>query len=350
VTWLRPVVIDTAGSSAYRRSMDTVSRLEALPRPLALVLSGGGPRGSAQAGAVAELIEAGMRPDLIIGTSIGALNGSRVASWPEDAGGLIETWLDPGVRAVFRGLLVASLGLALVERGAPARFRRRAALSGEPLRRIVEAEIGDVTFEEVAAAGIPLAVGCVDLLSGDLVYIDSGPVADAILGSAALPGILPPVERDGLLLSDGGSIDNFGVDEAVRRLGGRGSVLLVDASVGVIAGRPVGIGATVDRARDAGRRHQRDLALARARAAGIPCELIAVGGGDASLTAPSIRRGLAAGRSAARRWLGLPTLEVVESADAEASRLRRQAQRVGVAVDGAARRLRSLRSSESAEA
>ena len=76
--------------------------------------------------------------------------------------------------------------------------------------------------------GRPLAVGAVDLLSGDLVYFDRGPVAEAVRASSAIPTVLPPVPLDDRLFLDGGVIDNFGVNEAVRR--GARSIVLVDAS------------------------------------------------------------------------------------------------------------------------
>src|SRR5438270_13137079 len=102
------------------------ARLASLRSPVALCLSGGGARGAAQAGAVIELVAAGLRPDLIVGTSIGAWNGSWLAAHPEveNARALQHWWTDPEVRRVMRGLL---LGYAGAIGG-----RRSAALSARP--------------------------------------------------------------------------------------------------------------------------------------------------------------------------------------------------------------------------
>lgn len=328
--------------------MNPPDRLASLPAPRALVLSGGGPRGAAQAGAIVELIAVGFRPDLVVGTSIGALNGAWVAAHPGDPGGLLDVWRGPAVRSVFRGLLVNAFGQAIVDRRGPARWRRDAALSGDRLRRILLATMRHRSFEEVAGAGVPLVAGAVDLLTGDLVYIDSGELVDALLGSAALPGILPPVRREGRLLSDGGSADNFGVEEAARRLGGRGSVVLIDASVGAIEGAPAGMAAIVERARDIGRLHQRRRAVHAALVHGAACEVIEVGGRDAGLSAASISRGIGAGRRVARQWLGLPPLEPEAEPLEPPGGLRRGVDFIEATIDSAAQKLRRARGGSSA--
>src|SRR2546421_9905286 len=101
--------------------MDDVVGRRIAPRrpPVALTLSGGGARGAAQAGAVVELLEAGFRADIVVGTSVGAWNGAWVAAHPDpvDAGGLLRWWLDAEGR---RGLR----GVGLRYAGGPARRRR----------------------------------------------------------------------------------------------------------------------------------------------------------------------------------------------------------------------------------
>src|SRR5215472_14914911 len=107
---------DGRPSTAYACTVDVVddaaARIAALPRPLALVLSGGGAQGAAQAGAAVALSRAGLVPDLIVGTSVGAWNGAWLArsASEEHARGLLAMWLDPEVPSLFRGLVRGFVG------------------------------------------------------------------------------------------------------------------------------------------------------------------------------------------------------------------------------------------------
>jgi NTE family protein len=282
--------------SVYAQVMDTsmtvAPRLAALRRPLALCLSGGGARGAAQAGAVMELVAQGLRPDLIVGTSIGAWNGSWLAAHPdvENARALQYWWTDPEVRRVMRGMLLGYAG-ALA-------WRRSAALSADRVERLLGRALGTITFEELQ---IPLAVGAVDLLSGDLMYFDRGPVAEAVRASSAIPTVLPPVALDDRLFLDGGVIDNFGVNEAVRR--GARTIILVDASTSELSRVPIGLGAIVDRATLVAQLHQRRRSLAAAAAAGVPIHLVEMGSLGGVLDFTRLGASLELGRQAARAWL-----------------------------------------------
>jgi NTE family protein len=115
-----------------------IDRFERLARPLVLALSGGGANGAAQAGAAAALFEAGFRPDLIIGTSVGAWNGAWMAGHPDGEGGraLLRLWVDPSVRSLLRGVVRGYVG-ALAR-------RRVAAFSDIHMRRIMLADAGFV--------------------------------------------------------------------------------------------------------------------------------------------------------------------------------------------------------------
>jgi len=274
-------------------------KLETLRRPVALCLSGGGARGAAQAGAVIELVAQGLRPDLIVGTSIGAWNGSWLAAHPEveNARALQYWWTDPEVRRVMRGMLLGYAGAIA--------WRRSAALSARRVEPLPRRALGSITFEELQ---IPLAVGAVDLLSGDVIYFDQGPVAEAVRASSAIPTVLPPVPMEDRLFLDGGVVDNFGVNEAVRR--GARSIVLVDASTSELSHLPLGLGAIIDRATLVAQVHQRRRSLAAAAGAGVPLHLIEVGGLLGVLDFNHLGGSLELGREAARAWLGgepLPT-------------------------------------------
>ena len=268
------------------------ARLRDLRHPVVLCLSGGGARGAAQAGVVIELVAHGLRPDLVVGTSIGAWNGGWLAAHPdlEEVRALRHWWADPEVRRVMRGMLLGYAG-ALA-------WRRSAALSAGRVENLLQRAVGDLTFDGLQ---VPLAVGAVDLLSGDLLYFDRGPVAVAVRASSAIPTVLPPVALDDRLLVDGGVIDNFGVQEAVRR--GARSIILVDASTSEMSRMPAGLGAIIDRATLVAQVHQRRRSLAAAAEAGVPLHLIEVGLPGGVLDFARVDGALDAGRQAARAWL-----------------------------------------------
>jgi NTE family protein len=268
-------------------------RIGALRPPVALCLSGGGARGAAQAGVVIELVRSGLRPDVIVGTSVGAWNGAWLASHPTPEGveGLAAWWADPEVRNIFKGMWLGYAGAIA--------WRRSAVLSAERVENLLDRGFGDLRFEEL---GIPLTVGATDLLTADLVYFHRGPVTPAVRASSAIPTVLPPVALRDRLLVDGGVIDNFGVHEAVRR--GARSIVLVDASTSEMSEPPVGLGEIVDRMTHVSQVHQRRRSLAAAAGAGVPLHLIEAGGVGASLDFQRAELAVARGRELARAWLG----------------------------------------------
>jgi NTE family protein len=178
----------------------------------AFVLAGGAALGAMQAGMVHALYERGIAPDLLIGTSAGALNAAFLASRPATVATAQE------LAAVWRGLRrsdilplrPATLIIALAGRRdhlIPDRALRRLAARHLPLDRLEQ-------------AAIPLHLVAFDLLAGTEVRLSDGPLADAVLAAAAIPGVLPPVRWRGRLLADGGIADNTPVAHAVA-LGAR---------------------------------------------------------------------------------------------------------------------------------
>lgn len=155
---------------------------------IALALGGGAGLGWAHIGVLRELAAAGIGIDAIAGTSIGGVVSIAYAS------GRLEMLEDlahstSSVRSVLRYL-------------GPS-WRPGSVLSGKAIARLVEKHLGELTFE---ALSIPAAVVAADLVSGDAVVLDSGPVGDAIHATIALPGIFQPISRDGQILSDGGAV------------------------------------------------------------------------------------------------------------------------------------------------
>jgi NTE family protein len=170
------------------------------------VLSGGASLGAIQVGMLQALAEHEVRPDLVIGTSAGALNAAWVAGHPGLAGldQLAEIWAGLRARDVFP--LRPWPGVrALMGRGS-------ALISSEPLRRLIERHL---TFDRLEEAAIPLYVVATDVITGAEVLLDHGDAVAAITASASLPGIFAPVELDGNLLMDGGIANNTPISHAV---------------------------------------------------------------------------------------------------------------------------------------
>ncbi|NVB43550.1 patatin-like phospholipase family protein [Pseudenhygromyxa sp. WMMC2535] len=156
-----------------------------------LVLNGGGARAFAHIGVIAGLRDAGLEIDAFAGTSAGAGVAVLAAadfSVEDMTRGLTEAWLDSGV---FRSL---------------ARAPRRSLLDPEGLRRCVETWLGELEFESLERECFTVAT---NLRLGVAEILDRGPTADAVLAAAAIPGLLPPVEREGERFVDGGLVDEL---------------------------------------------------------------------------------------------------------------------------------------------
>jgi NTE family protein len=170
---------------------------------VAWVLSGGASLGAVQVGMAQSLFAEGHRPDLIVGTSVGAVNGAWIAS-DRDIDGLDRIWR--GLRRSHLFPLRPLVGL----RG----FTGRAShfVPNSSLRRLIGTNL---TFDRLEDAPIPLIIVAADALTGAEVPLTSGRAVDAVLASAALPGVFPPVEIDGRSLIDGGVVDNTPITQAI---------------------------------------------------------------------------------------------------------------------------------------
>ncbi|OBK20917.1 alpha/beta hydrolase [Mycobacterium asiaticum] len=172
----------------------------------AFVLSGGASLGAVQVGMLRGLGDAGITPDLIVGTSVGALNGGWIASRPDGPGvdALADLWRSLSRNDVFP--IRPMLGL-LGFLG-----RRPNLVPDNGLRRLLT---DNLEFTRLEDAPIPLHVVATDVLSGHDVLLSSGDAVDAIVASAAIPAVFPPVTIDGRHLVDGGVVNNTPVSHAV---------------------------------------------------------------------------------------------------------------------------------------
>lgn len=193
------------------------------PRPLAFVLSGGGAFGPTQVGMLRALEERQVRPDLIVGTSVGALNGALVAADIDGAvDSLLSLWQSIDRAAVFGRRRFVPLNL----------LRSRTLSSFAPLSQLIQENLVPGTFEDLA---IPFAAIATDALTGEPELLTSGPLPRALMASAALPGIFPPVEIDSRPYVDGGVAANVPIRQAIA-FGAR-SIVSLDATPVLVANR-----------------------------------------------------------------------------------------------------------------
>ena len=177
-----------------------------MTQPVAFVLGGGGHAGAAEVGMLHALLEREIRPDLIVGTSVGALHGAMVAVRPEISS---VQRLEAGWSQFAR---LGVLGRSWLTDAASLLRTRTHVRSNVPLRRLAEQMLGVETFEELA---IPFQCVAASIERSAEQWFSSGPLVDAILASAAVPGILPPVEIGGEHFIDGGIVNSIPIDRAV---------------------------------------------------------------------------------------------------------------------------------------
>ncbi len=173
----------------------------------AWVLRGGAAFGAAQVGMARALLEAGYFPDMLYGTSAGALNAAALAADPSLGGvtALEGLWRAVRRRDVFPvrpWQLAAGLVGAADHLVSPQALRKWLSRT-TPVRRLQD-------------GAVPLTVVTTDIQSGEEVLLSSGPAVPALLASAAMPGIFPPVRLGGRLLMDGSIVSDTPVGPAVR--------------------------------------------------------------------------------------------------------------------------------------
>jgi NTE family protein len=170
------------------------------------------------------LYERGITPDLLVGTSVGALNAAFIASRPQAPGTaheLAQVWQGVSRGEAFPLSLRAVLGgLA---------GRRDHLVPAHGLSRIIERHI---QLTELGAAPVPLHLVAFDLGAGTETVLSEGPAAEAILASCAIPGIFPPVSLGGRSLVDGGVFNNTPISHAVSLGADRVYVLSTQAPGG----------------------------------------------------------------------------------------------------------------------
>lgn len=192
------------------------------PRPLAFVLSGGGSYGATQAGMLQALAEHEIQPDLIVGTSVGALNGALFASDPSTAPDkLIEIWSKMSRSELLGGEGRISAIREVIRAGLHRDMPSLASLG--PLGDMIDRYTPVAQIENLK---VSLGVVVTDALAGQTVVINEGPLKIALQASAAIPGVFPPVEHLGRYFIDGGVTANVPVRQAIDA--GAKSIVVLD--------------------------------------------------------------------------------------------------------------------------
>jgi NTE family protein len=173
---------------------------------VAFVLGGGGNLGAIQVGMLQALLERGIVPDALYGCSVGAINAASIAGEPSLDGveRLVDIWQHLSADVVCPPGRLS--GLLLLTKS------YRSLQSNRSLRQLLTRRLGYDRFEDAA---VPLAVVATSLRTGRERWFSEGPLVPAVLASAALPAVFPPVDIAGERYIDGAVVDNVPISRAV---------------------------------------------------------------------------------------------------------------------------------------
>lgn len=241
--------------------------MQTMNKQLAFVLSGGGSRGALQVGALRALVEANLRPDLLVGTSAGAINAAMIALHGMNHTN-VETlawhWREAAKSEILTTNYVWITLSSLFNRSGRGAYPRMRDFF------IARGLTPNVRFGDLQ--GVRLFVVAADLNGGCPVVYGTEPqqsVLEAVLASAALPPWVPPIEKDGQLLIDGGMVSNLPVEAALAQ--GATEIIALDLSdPREIPSTARGWLPFIAKLRNMAEQRQMNLELALAQARGVP--------------------------------------------------------------------------------
>jgi NTE family protein len=171
----------------------------------AIVLGGGGVLGATQVGMLRALLESGFRPGLVVGASVGALNGAAIAADPTAAGveNLAHLWGSLADAGMFTDTMLARVSTL-------ARYRTH-LYSSAPLRKLLVAHL-PAMFEDLQ---VPFQCVAASIEKACAHWFSAGHLTEAVLASCAVPGLLPPVQVAGEHFFDGGLVHSIPVGRAL---------------------------------------------------------------------------------------------------------------------------------------
>jgi NTE family protein len=185
-------------SRLFHRGAESAPADPIAPKRLGLALGGGGVRGAAHLGVFSVLEREGIKPDVVAGTSVGALVGAGIAGGVSSAE-MLRYFREARWKRIARPSWRSKLSML------------DANPLGELLTRITSAQT-------IADLALPFAAVACDILTGARVVITEGSLSEAVVASSAIPALFEPVRGRGHLLVDGSLVDNLPVD-AARSLG-----------------------------------------------------------------------------------------------------------------------------------
>ena len=196
----------------------------------AFVFAGGGSFGAIHVGMLRSLARRGIAADMVVGSSVGALNGAYYAGNPTIEGiQRLETiWRGLRRKDVFPLTWRTIMGFL---------YRRDFLIASDGLRQLVDQNL---TYRNLEDAEIPIHIVATDILSGDTVVLSEGSAAQAIIASAAIPAAFAPVHFNDLYLADGAISSNTPVTVAVAR-GARRLIVLPTGYACALGKPPVGV-------------------------------------------------------------------------------------------------------------
>jgi len=249
-----------------------------MKKTLAFVLGGGGSRGALQVGSLYALLESRVQPDLLIGTSIGAVNAAFLALHGfsrESLDSLKQTWQQAALMDLLPSNYVQSTLRAMLGRS-----------SINPAQRIQDFFVGhgftaELRFSDLQT--IRLVIVSSDLTTGQPVLHGDQPdekVLEALLMSTALPPWNMPVKKQSRYLMDGGVLSNLPIEPALR-MGATHIVALDLLDAREVFRETNKFGYFLDRLTYAVQKRQLDLELGLAKAQGVPVMYLDLVGKDA---------------------------------------------------------------------
>jgi NTE family protein len=199
------------------------------PRKTAFVLAGGASLGAVQVGMLKALLARKIVPDLIVGASVGAINGAFLAGHPTVEGmkELERIWLSVRQRDIFPISIACALLTLLSGRNYWSSSRRLEALIARAL-----------PFHRLEDAPIPCHIVATDLFNGRRYCFTKGSAEKALLASSAIPGVFPPVRHGSRYLVDGGVTNNAPISVAIKH--GAKRIIVIPTGISCAIAEPPG--------------------------------------------------------------------------------------------------------------
>ncbi len=181
--------------------------LRSKPQKTAFVFAGGGSFGAVQVGMLQALVAHGVKPDMVVGCSVGAMNAAYFAGAPTLDGvrNLATIWRGLRRQDIFPVSLRTLIGFL---------WRRDFLISHDGVRKLID---DNLPYKNLEQAKLPIHIVTTDIVSGETVVLSDGLAAEAIVASTAIPGAFAPVEYRGRYLADGAISSNTPIQVAIEK-------------------------------------------------------------------------------------------------------------------------------------